>query len=286
MVNYAQNDPPEQFHLLLNDGNGYLDLFAASHFYFNTDVVEGIPRFVERRADLGLPLRYDEGLKFLDYENDGRLDLLLHHPSEGPQVWRFDGTRFSTIAMPIDVYLASYGANVYDMNGGPSEHIVLAPGCCTSRTRVLLNTGRGFVENPLTTLDDISSGVLSFAGFDRDRRIDIDRRSVWSLGYAMNVTPMDGLSTNTLDIVDAQGGHTQFGRVVRVRPRQAPDVIYTRVVDGGSSLMVLNQYPILIGMPYDGDFEVTVRFADGGRVWVVTACERLRLFADGRKTAF
>ena len=102
----------------------------------------------------------------------------------------------------------------------------------------------------------------------------------------MNVTPMDGLSTLTLDIVDAQGGHTQYGRVVRVRPRQAPGVTYTRVVDGGSSLLSMNQYPILIGTPYDGDFDVTVRFADGERTWVVRAGERARLFADGRKTAF
>ena len=105
----------------------------------------------------------------------------------------------------------------------------------------------------------MDSDIMSFADFDRDGRIDIGRRNGSSLGYAMNMTPMDGLSTLTLDIVDAHGGHTQYGRVVRVRPRQAPSVTYTRVVDGGSSLLSLNQYPILIGTPYDGDFDVTVR---------------------------
>ena len=135
---YTHNDPREQFYLLLNDGTGHftevadaagvanrgwplywksegaqavdfdgdgdLDLFAASHFYFNEGVVDGVPRFVDRRAALGLPLRFDEGLKFLDFDNDGRLDLLLHHPSEGPQLWRFTGEVFVEVPMPADVY--------------------------------------------------------------------------------------------------------------------------------------------------------------------------------------
>ena len=194
------------------DGNGYLDLFAANHFYFNTGVVDGIPRFVDRRADLGLPLRYDEGLEFLDYDNDGRLESAAASPERGPAAVAVDGTRFAIVPMPIDVYEASYGLDIYDMNGDGFEDLVLASGCCPSspRTRIFLNTGRGFVPNPTTTLDGLSTDVMSFGDFDRDGRIDIGRRTVLNLGYAMNVTPRNGLSTIALDVVDAQGGHTKY----------------------------------------------------------------------------
>ena len=327
MVDYTHNDPREQLYLLLNDGQGHfrdvadaagvatrnwrvewkaegaqavdvdsdgdLDLFVASHFFFNEGIVDGVPRFVDRRAALGLPLRFDEGLKFLDADNDGRLDLLLHHPSEGPQLWRFDGTRFTIVPLPITTYDRSYGANVYDMNNDGLEDIVLSPGCCAARTRILLNTGSGFVENPLTTLDGFGGDVMAFADFDQDGRIDIARRR-WELSaagstelaWALNTTPTSGLSTITLDIVGAQGRRDQYGRVVRVQPRNAPGVTYTRVVDGGSGFLTVNQYPILIGTPHSGTFDVTVRFADAERHFVVQAGQRMRLFADGRQAAY
>ena len=251
------------------------------------------PRFVDWRAALGLPLRFDEGLKFLDADNDGRLDFLLHHPSEGPQLWRFDvlASRSSRCRSPM--YDRSYGANVYDMNNDGLEDIVLQPGCCAARTRnPLLNTGSGFVENPLTTLDGFGGDVMVFADFDQDGRIDIARRR-WELSaagstqlaWALNTTPTSGLSTITLDIVGAQGRRDQDGRVVRVQPRNAPGVTYTRVVDGGSGFLTVNQDPILIGTPHSGTFDVTVRFADAERHFVVQAGQRMRLFADGRQAA-
>jgi hypothetical protein len=321
MIDYTHNDPREQCYLLLNDGQGRftevadaagianrgwppevkpegaqavdidddgdLDLFAASHLYVNQGVVGGIPRFVDRRAEAGLPLRFDEGLKFLDFDNDGRLDLLLQHPSEGPQLWRGTGDgRFALVPVQADVYARSYGVNACDLNGDGFEDLIFAPGD-TTRTRILLNTGRGsFIENPLTTLDGVGGDVMACGDYDGDGRLDIGRRGGSGLEIVRNTTSHSGFSTLTLDVVDADGAHNQYGRVARIRPRQAPTVTYTRVVDGGSGFLAMGQYALLVRTPYTGQFDVTVPFAGGARTFVVSADQRVRLFADGRQQTY
>jgi hypothetical protein len=269
------------------DDDGDLDIYVASHFYFNEGVVDGVPHFVDRRAELGLPLRFDEGVKFLDYDNDGRLDLLMQHPGEGPQLWRQtpEGV-FALVALPANVYAASYGVNACDFNGDGFEDLILSPGE-TPRTRIFLNTGRGgFVENPPGLLDGVLGDVVACGDIDDDGRLDVGRRVQGSLEYDHNSTPHTGLTHLTLDIVDAQGVRNQYGRVVRVTPRAAPGVTYTRVVDGGSGFLSVGPYPLLIGTPYTGAFDVTVRFADGVRTFVVNAGQRVRLFADGRQQLY
>ena len=319
MVEYTHNDPREQFYLLLNDGTGHftevadqagianrgwplpwksegvqtldfdddgdLDIYVASHFYFNEGVVDGVPRFVDRRPELGLPLRFDEGIRFLDYDNDGRIDLLMQHPSEGPQLWRFTAQGvFVQVPLQANVYDKSYGVNACDLNGDGWEDLILAPGL-TTRTRILLNTGGTFVENPTTTLDGVGGDVMACGDYDDDGRLDLGRRT-GSLEYARNTTSNAGLSRLTLDVVDEQGVHNQYGRVVRVTPRAAPGVTYTRVVDGGSGFLSVGQYPLLIGTSYSGLFDVRVRFAGGVRSFTVSAGQRVRLFADGRQQVY
>ena len=79
----------------------------------------------------------------------------------------------------------------------------------------------------------------------------------------------------------AAGVHNQYGRVAQVRPRQAPGVVYTRVVDGGSGFLAQGQYELLIGTPYTGQFDVTVRFAGAVRTFVVSAGQRVRCRRKG-----
>lgn len=316
MPTYTYNDPQEQCYLLLNDGNGRfqevadtagvalrgwsehwkaegaqavdfdgdgdLDLFVANHFFFNQGVVGGVPRFVDRRAELGLPLRFDEGIKFLDFDNDGLLDLVQHHPSEGPWLWRFDGTRFTHVPMPVFAHNGSFGMNVYDMNGDGYEDIVTAPGSFGTQTRIWVNVEGTFVRNPPTSLENDGGDALAFGDFDADGRIDIVKRSwLYAERYALNATPHPG-PTLVLDIVGPSGERNQYGRVARIRPRQAPHITYTRVVDGGSGYLSANQYELIVPTPYTGEFDVTVRFADGERSFVVSAGSRVRLFSDGR----
>ncbi len=295
MVDYTHNDPREQFYLLLNDGQGRftdvadaagvanrnwplynksegaqavdfdgdgdLDLFAASHFYFNEGVTGGIPRFVDRRAELGLPLRFDEGLRFLDFDNDGRLDLLLQHPSEGPQLWRFTGTH---------------------VRAGAAAGQRLRPQLRRRRLRPQRRRLRGF---------DLRAGRhdadphpaqhrhrrLHREPADHARRRGRRRDGLWRLRRRRAARPRpprqrvarDRPQHHLARRPDAdharprrrQRRHNQYGRVARIGPRQAPGVVYTRVVDGGSGFLAQGQYALLVGTPYAGPFDVSVRFA-------------------------
>jgi len=93
---------------------------------------------------------------------------------------------------------------------------------------------------------------------------------------------MTGLNRLVIEAVGDHGEHNQHGRVVRVVPAAAPDVTYTRVVDGGSSFVTQNQYPLLIGTPYAGTFTVSVRFDDGTVTFTMTAGQRRRVFRTGQ----
>ena len=121
--------------------------------------------------------------------------------------------------------------------------MIFAPGVPT-HTRILLNTGGGtFLENPPTALDGVGGDVMACGDYDGDGRLDIGRRGVGALQYCATPRRTAASTRLTLDIVDANGAHNQYGRVVRVRPRQAPGVIYTRVVDGGSGFLVAGPVP-------------------------------------------
>jgi hypothetical protein len=319
---YTHDDPSEHFRLLLNDGqggftdvadaagvanrgwpvdlrvegaqaldfdgDGRLDLYAASHFYLNTGVVGGIPRFVDRRAAMGLPLFFDEGLRFLDADNDGQIDLALQHFARGPSLFRSSNGVFTEVVLPAAPHAASYGLNACDLNGDGWEDLVTSPGSLGTN-QIFLNTGSGFVLNPPTVLDGTPGDVMVCADFDADGRLDLGRRvrpSANTLAYALNATPHDALNRLTLDVVDAAGARNQQGRVVRIRPRAAPNVVYTRIVDGGSGFLGQGAYTLLVGTPYAGEFDVTIVFAGGPRQFVVRAGERTRLFADGRSVAY
>jgi hypothetical protein len=271
------------------DGDGRLDLFAASHFFVNTGVVDGIPRFVDRRAALGLPLFFDEGLRFFDADNDGGLDVVLHDPHGGPALFRSHAGAFVRVPLPAAPFSGSYGLNACDLNGDGWEDLVTAPGVLGTN-HVYLNTGAGFVLNPPTVLDGVPGDTMACVDIDADGRLDLGRRVRPAvdnlLAYALNTTPAGAFRRLTLDVVDAAGRRNQQGRVVRIRPRAAPHVVYTRIVDGGSGLLGQGPYAFLVGTPYAGELDVTIVFAAGTRQFVVRAGERTRLFADGRSIVY
>lgn len=258
------------------DRDGFIDLYAASAFYFNN----GDLTFTDRRAELGLPERFDEGLKFLDWNNDGHLDLLLHSPWGGPVLYEFDGTRFRLVdVIRSRTYALAFGLNVYDLNNDGLEDFIVAGGN-TRNTVVFMNAGERFVDNPPSSISAWGNDVIAFGDFDRDGRIDIAKRDAL-LTYAINTTPTTG-HWMELEVVDELGRPNQHGRVVSISPIDAPDVVMTRVVDGGSGFLSQNQYSLLVGTRSPGAHSVVVWFDTGPRSFVVNAFERVRLFRDGR----
>jgi hypothetical protein len=91
----------------LND-DGRIDIYIAGKIYLN-DRLENyndpntgrsvlLPRFNACDCGIAIPntTRTDEGAKILDWNNDGKLDLLLHHWNNGPTLYESDGSSPST----------------------------------------------------------------------------------------------------------------------------------------------------------------------------------------------
>jgi hypothetical protein len=98
---------------------------------------------------------------------------------------------------------------------------------------------------------------VAFGDLNNDGKIDV----VWTtfiraLTFTNN-TKIAG-SVFSVEVLGANGECNQQGRVVRMSPQSRPDVIFTRVVDGGSGYLTQNQYPLLIASPYTEQHVVTI----------------------------
>ncbi|MEO8674936.1 MAG: VCBS repeat-containing protein [Casimicrobiaceae bacterium] len=314
---YSHNDPAEHSYLLINDGtghftdvadaagvalravplsnkvegaqavdldgDGWIDFYVGGRLFHNN----GDLTFTDVTAAVGLPGSFDEGIKFLDWNNDGNLDLVIHHPAFGLALWEFDGTNFTRRDV-LPQYLNSniYGLQVADFNGDGREDLIVAGGP-NATSYVLLNTGARFERDPVTLIDDLSFGPISVFDYDGDGAIDLVlTRGIRPTVVARNISPGINRNTMLIQVVDAAGRRNQFGRVVRIRPGSASGVTLTRVVDGGSGILAQTPYTLTIPTPWPGQHQVDVRFGSGTVSFSMQAGERIRVYADGRTEAF
>ena len=315
---YSHNDPREHSYLLINDGtghftdvadqagvalrgvsllhrvegaqavdydgDGWIDFYVAGRLFHNN----GNLTFTDVTNAVGLPGDFDEGIKFIDWNNDGLLDLIIHHPTFGPALWEFDGARFTRRdVMPQYLNLNIYGVNVADFNGDGREDVIVASGAPLTLPYLLLNTGAGFERDPLTLIDNISFSPVAAYDYDGDGAIDLVLASPgWPTVIARNISPGINRQMLIIDVVDAAGRRNQFGRVVRIRPDSAQGVTMTRVVDGGSGMLAQTPYPLTVPTPYAGTHHVDVRFTGATYTFSMRPGERVRVFANGHTVRF
>jgi len=261
------------------DGDGWIDFYVAGRLFRNNHDLT----FADVTAAVGLPGSFDEGAKFIDWNNDGHLDLIIHHPIFGPALWEYDGVRFTRKdVMPQYLNSDVYGVNVGDFNGDGREDVVVAGGS-QAAPFILLNTGERFERDPISLLDDLSFGPVAAVDYDGDGAMDLVlARGIRNTVVARNISPDINRQTLTIEVVDAAGRRNQFGRVVRVRPDHVPGVTLTRVVDGGSAMLAQTPYPLMIPTPYAGPHRVDVRFAGASVSFTMQPGGRVRVYANGR----
>lgn len=320
---YSFNDPSEQCYLLINDGkggfvdqadragvalrnwpfalrpegaqavdfdgDGFIDLYVGSHLFLNN----GDLTFTDVREAVGLPLFFDEGAKFSDWNNDGLLDLVLQDPYTGPALFEFDGTRFVyRDVMPRLVYNNSFGLNIGDLNNDGREDLVVG----ASQTRspqsvsgiaILLNHPSGFVPVESSILASVPDpDLIALADLDRDGRIDVLIRNRFTLIHLHNQASLGVAEVLRVTVLGARGEMNQYGRVVRIRRRDRPDAIYTRVVDGGSGYLSQNPYELVVPVPDRSTYEVEVSFAMNIVRFAMDPGEGRRVHADGRVESY
>ncbi|SEJ83310.1 Repeat domain-containing protein [Deinococcus reticulitermitis] len=249
---------PEGAQALDFDFDGWIDLYVSGRIFINTRGTN----FKERTAEYKLPYMFEEGAKFLDWNNDGYFDLMQMHPQTGPKLLEFDGKVFRDItasALPQERYQDANGMNIYDMNNDGREDLLVMGGL-GNQSGVLLNQGGRFVRSDfLRGLGNGRSG-MGLGDIDGDGQVDV-LYSGTQLRYFRNTLPAGPVPPLTVEVLGASGALNQHGRVIRVRPTSHRDVQFTRAVDGGSGYMAQNQYPVLIGTPYREPHTVEVIFA-------------------------
>jgi hypothetical protein len=291
--------------------DGLIDLYVGGHLFINQGIdAQGIPHFKDMAATWGLTqavlraappwapdpanqipanaLVTDEGAKFIDWNNDGQLDLLLFRwnwgPAHGTRLFEFTASQFvertqaltsrtATCSQPVTGSVpifqttqpttltgGSAGINAYDLDNDGFEDVLVSGDNITGAV-IFRNYGCGFTDVTAGDLSNVpgGSGAMALADFDNDGNIDVLYPAPAGTAYYLNKTAPRGASF-TVEVLGSQGEHNQFGRVIQVFP-PASSQIYTRVVDGGSGYLSQNQYALLIGTPFKGGHTVKVYYA-------------------------
>ncbi len=318
--------PPEGGQAADVNGDGLIDMLVGQQLYRNL----GNFKFADYTTTAGLPtptqLNFEEGSKLIDWNGDGRLDIVLNSQGGGGNygstvlgklhLFQQKATCSAGIVMCFSeattgpdgaplfselvngvrqsvVTCDAFGIWSADLNNDGYEDLVLSGSVEGSLARcgpnfhgwkVFLNrkgTNGGFqVANdevsfhehvaPGTASTPLNMGgpiQASFADFNRDGRIDMvvfgspKDYSDGSRRIGLNWSPSVGGSI-TVTVLDANGHHTQQGRVIRATKVGAISPVFTGVVNSGSGYLSNNEYPTLIGLPDTGTYDIQVQLPD------------------------
>jgi hypothetical protein len=269
------------------DEDGFVDLLFGSRLMLNN----GDGTFRDASAEVHMPVRGDEGLKLADIDLDGDLDL-IHHTDTATRLYRNDGGVFDDgeLVGAEDRSSVGEGLAVCDINGDGFEDVWVASNRITTDRggpKLLVNVNGSLLlsrtqEGVASDPDSLVAHIERLACGDQNNDGMMDVVARWGPGYRLLRSGGTLSHRILLRIVGSGGERNQQGRIVRIVPREAPQRIMTRVVESGSGLRSQNMYDLPVGTPWPGDYDVTVRFADGEVTTVVEPGDKKIIFEDGR----
>ena len=241
------------------NGDGSLDIYCASHLLVN----DGDGHFTDVRAQVGLPLVFDEGAQFVDHDDDGDLDLYLR-TSQGPTLYRNDGGTFSnaTAALGVAVMGWEWGDRWADLDSDGDLDLVFFPPGATGR--LLLNGGEGTFREDSSFIGVLTgSSLAAFADMDGDGDVDI-AAGANGRRFARNrleQVPRSHTPYLKVRVEDEDGMLTAHGATVRLRSLDDPrHPVQTRIVDGGSGYLGQDEYTITFGGVGSGAHDLEVSY--------------------------
>ncbi len=253
---------PEGAHAADINGDGSLDLYCAHHLFINQN--DGT--FKDVREAVGLPAVFDEGSEFVDYDNDGDLDLYLRTVAGG-RLFRWDGAAFEdvTARSGIPATTLMWGDSWADVDHDGDVDLLYFSR--TEPARLLINHGNGtFHEDRAFSRLGVMADNSAWGDYDNDGDLDVVvGANAWRL-YRNELDSSAEFPNSYLQVVvlNAQGHRTQHGATVRLRRADVDDgQIQTRVVDGGSGYLSQNQYATHFGVVAGGVYAIEVVFPSG-----------------------
>lgn len=267
------------------DEDGDVDLLFGSRLMRNN----GNGTFSDASVAAGLTAVADRGLRLVDIDMDGDLDLVRRDLNVTRLSLNDGGVFGAATVVDGDATVQGEGLAVCDVNSDGFEDLVVASNAVATGTggpRLYLNVAGELVRSngPLESAaepDDLLalSGPMSCADLDGSGVADIVAR--WGDTRVLR-SGLGLVTTLRIRVLGAGGEYNQQGHIVRIVPQAVSGRTMTRVVESGSGLRAQGDYDLLVGAPWAGEYEVSVRFKDG---WVTTTAEQgdeLTIYADGR----
>jgi hypothetical protein len=277
--------------------DGRVDLLFGSRLLINN----GNVAFSDGSVAANIPVRADQGLKLTDADLDGDLDL-IHHDGAVTRLYRNtagvfdDGTTTisegTTIVPPSTTPEATFGfgLNACDVNGDGFEDVLIANNVTATGKgvpKLLVNVNGEFEASAIPDEIVKDSGDLIalndlIACGDVDNSGVIDFVSRWGQTYRLlrvALTPLTGIR---IRVLGSGGERNQQGHIVKIVPRLYPNRIMTRVIESGSGLQSQNQYDLLVGAPWLGHYDISVRFRNGVVNATADPGGSVTIFEDGR----
>ena len=285
--------PPEGAQAIDWNDDGWIDILVSSQLFLN----EGDGTFTDIGPQVGLPVRFDEGLRLFDLDLDGDLDL-VHHDANVTRLYHNVAGTFDEgeiVSGSVDQSTFGYGLDVCDLNGDGYEDLLVAQNHTISTAGspiTSLNVRGTLVAADLLDAPTSYNDLLACVDLDGSGLPEIVNRWAELIPPTPQTPGVGGFrvhrATGTagpsvlVRVVDASGRWNQQGRTVRLRPRGRPATTLRRMVDAGSAYMAQHGYDLRIATPWPGAYDLEVRFAGGWISAVVQPGDVVTVHADGR----
>jgi hypothetical protein len=301
---YAQ---PEGAQAVDYDEDGHVDLFVAGMLFRNA----GNAVFTRVFPPRGVSPAFDEGLKFIDWNNDGYPDYVYVSPFAGVvhlYTWtggvrdadgRIVAGQFTEVTDPsvVGAFAANaapgtYGMSAGDIDGDGYDDVIVNGGVLDFQPKIFLNRGPptyAFRRADVSGFAGIASlrdgpGLGDLNGDGATDVVVTSRFGNRTTFAYYNATPPIAKSRLIVEVFGRVGGRpvrNKQGSVVHVVPATIPGGFsYTRYVDGGSGYMTQGPYAISVASAFDGPHRILVRLA-GGTVDCSVAPPAYVLIIDG-----